>query len=86
MTRTHEFTLIVEGPDLQTDEAMDALFEAGCSDGTFGSVGGVQHADFHREAASFEEAVSSATAAIESAVPGARVVRVEELEDLVEAG
>lgn len=86
MTRTYEFTLTIEGPDLLTDEAMDALFEAGCDDGTFGTSGGAQEADFHREASSFEEAVASATAAIESAVPGARVVRVEPLEDLAEVG
>ena len=27
---TFTFTLIVEGPDLQADETIDALFEAGC--------------------------------------------------------
>lgn len=29
---TYTFTLIAEGPDLQTDELADALFEAGCDD------------------------------------------------------
>ncbi len=27
---TFNFTLIVEGPDLQADDVVDALFEAGC--------------------------------------------------------
>ena len=27
---TYEFTLIVEGPDLQSDSAFNALFENGC--------------------------------------------------------
>jgi len=40
---TFNFSLIVEGADLQSAEAQDALFEAGCDDATFGVVDGVQY-------------------------------------------
>lgn len=79
---THEFTLIVEGTDLQDDSTMDALFDAGCDDATVGRVAGVQYLDFDREAESFADAVFGATEAIERAVPGARVVHLEP-DDLV---
>ncbi len=73
----HQFTLIVEGVNLQSDEIMDALFEAGCDDGTVGSIGSVQYIDFDREGDSLADAVLEATEAIERAVPGARVVHME---------
>lgn len=80
----YDFTLILEGADVLSDAAADALFEAGCADATFGEVDGCQYADFTRTAHSLAEAVGSAKRAIESAVPGARVIRVEP-EDLVTA-
>ena len=60
------FTLIVEGPDLQADATIDALFEAGCDDALVGRSEGVQYLDFDREAGCLEEAVLSAVADIES--------------------
>ncbi len=74
---TYDFTLLVRGADLQSDENLDALFEVGCDDATFGEREHVQFANFDREADSLAEAVSSAIEAIEAAVPGAKVVRVE---------
>lgn len=59
------------------DEAMAALFEAGCNDATFGVSGGVQTAAFDRVAADFADAVGGAIAGVETAIPGARVSRVE---------
>jgi hypothetical protein len=76
MTESYEFTLLVTGPDIQTDDALNALAEAGCDDATVGSAGGVQHLDFDRESTSYVTAVLSAIASVEEAVPGARVVRV----------
>lgn len=76
MTETYEFTLLVVGPDLQTDEALNALAEIGCDDATVGSSGGVQHMDFDREASSYMDAVLSAIHNVEAAVPGTRVVRI----------
>jgi hypothetical protein len=74
---THSFILIIHGADVLDERYADALYEAGCSDAMFGEREGVQYADFDREAPSFADAVGSAIAAIESAVPGAMVVRVE---------
>lgn len=76
----YSFTLVIDG---DVDARLDNLFEAGCDDATFGSVDGVQYADFDRTAATFVEAVASAISAIES-VPGLSVVRVEP-DDLVTA-
>ncbi len=73
----HHFTLIVEGADLQTDAHMDALYEAGCDDATFGVAAGVQHAAFDRQADSYADAVVAAIRQIEQAVPEARVIRLE---------
>ncbi len=76
MAEMYEFTLLVVGPDLQTDEALNSLAEIGCDDATVGSSGGVQHMDFDREASSYLAAVLGAIKDVEIAVPGARVVRV----------
>ncbi len=72
---THSFTLIVEGPDLQSDEVVDALFNAGCDDALVGRADGVQYLDFDRQADSLEHAVLSAVADIEQ-VDGVEVVRI----------
>jgi len=74
---THQFTLILEGRDFQEDSVIEALFEAECDDATVGRVGEVQYLDFDRRADTFPEAVFGAMAAIEEAVPGARVVHLE---------
>ena len=63
---THNFTLIIEGPDLQSDELIDGLFEAGCDDALIGQANGIQFADFDREADTLEDAVRSAITALES--------------------
>lgn len=79
---SHQFTLIVDGPDLQDDAYIKALFDAGCDDATVARVGTIQYLDFDREAGTFADAVLGATDAIENAVPGARVVHLEP-DDLV---
>ena len=68
------FTLMVEGPDLQAAGFLDALYEAGCDDGLVSRIHGVQHVDFAREAATAEEAVSSAIDDVET-LPGVEVVQ-----------
>ncbi|MBA2317620.1 MAG: hypothetical protein H0V93_07560 [Euzebyales bacterium] len=80
------FTLTIEGADIMSDVAQDALFEAGCEDATFGVSKGVQTGEFDREAAEFSEAVASAIKAVESAVPGARVVEVHREHEVAAAG
>jgi hypothetical protein len=79
---SHEFTLIVEGPDLQDQAHIEALFEAGFDDATIGRVGSIQYVDFDRDAESFADAVFSATEGLEAIVPEARVVHLEP-DDLV---
>jgi hypothetical protein len=79
---TYSFTLLIRGTDVLADEHTDALFEAGCDDALFGERDGVQYADFDREGNTFAAAVGSAVADIETAVPGALVVRVQP-DDLV---
>ncbi|HUR23911.1 MAG TPA: hypothetical protein VMZ73_08585 [Acidimicrobiales bacterium] len=80
------FTLTVEGADLTAGAAQEDLFEAGCNDATFGVSDGVQTAEFDREASDFAEAVASAIKAVETAVPGARVVEVHREQDVAAAG
>lgn len=82
--RDHEFTLVLEGVDVVEPEHLDAWFEAGCDDATFGEVDGVGFADFARRAPSAPDAILSAIAQLESAVPSVRVIRVEP-DDLVSA-
>lgn len=79
------FTLTIEGADVMTDAAQNALYEAGCDDATFGISAGIQTAEFDREALEFAEAVASAIRAVESTVPGARVVQVHRERDVAAA-
>lgn len=74
---TYNFTLIIEGADLQSPEAQDALYEAGCDDATFGLVDGVQYAEFDREDGSYGQALASAMVDVRKAVSEARVIHVE---------
>ena len=70
-----DFRLNLENlPD--DEETFNALYEAGCGDGSFGWVDEAAHVDFHRRGDSFLEAVTSAIRDVES-VPPIRVERVE---------
>lgn len=71
---THEFTLILASPHL-TDEQCNALYEAGCDDGTISTSQGVSRIDFAREASGLEEAIRSAMACVSAA--GLQVLRAE---------
>ena len=75
---SHSFTLIVEGPDMQDETMIDALFVNGCDDGTVGRSEGVQFIVFDREAASFIEAAQSAIGDIQR-IPGLKAMRIDEL-------
>jgi hypothetical protein len=72
---THQFTLVVEGPDLQSDDMVDALFEAGCDDALVGRTDAIQYLDFDREASGMDEAILSAIADIEQ-LSGVEVIRI----------
>ena len=79
----HEFRIILADAeeivdDLTHDKFVtmaNALFEAGCDDGSPGASGGIVTVDFHREAGSLRDAIESAVADVESA--GYLVERVE---------
>lgn len=72
---THTFTLIIDGPDLQADELVDEVFEAGCDDALVGRADGIQFADFDRNADTLQDAVLSAVAELES-IGGVTVIRL----------
>lgn len=77
----HSFTLVVDGVDLVSPDspAPDALYEAGCDDALLTSHGAEQQIVFDRDASTFAAAVASAITAVETALPGARVIRVDRL-------
>jgi hypothetical protein len=77
----YDFSLIVSGRTEFTDEDVDALFEAGCDDGTPGSICGVASVGFARESDSLLGAIRSAIRDVRKA--GLEVSRVEiEVSDL----
>jgi hypothetical protein len=71
----YDFTLILTESLELTDDLADALFAAGCDDGTPGTCNGVFSIDFHRKAKSLEEAMRSAIGDVRAA--GYEVARVE---------
>ena len=78
----YRFTLTVEGADILSESAQEALFRTGCNDATFGRSNGIQTVEFDREAADFSQAVASAIKGIEGSVAGARVVEIRREEDV----
>jgi len=74
---TYAFTLQVSGIDPRQEKYEDTLYEAGCDDALVAVIDGVLFLDFHREAASFEQAVQSARRNVERA--GGKVVKVAPL-------
>ena len=71
----HHVTLIVDGPNLQDDVLIDAVFEAGCDDAAIARIDGIQHVDFDREAASLDHAILSAVADLKC-IDGLEVVKI----------
>ncbi len=63
---SHTFTLQVSGIDI-TSNYEDRLFNAGCDDALAAVIGGSLYLDFDRDAASFADAVDSATKDVERA-------------------
>ena len=73
--KTYGFNVVLKNVSQVTDEQADALFAAGCDDGTPTSSEGVAWIHFDREAASLEEAIRSAVAQVQAA--GLMVAKVE---------
>jgi len=75
--RKYEFTLILKGSPELTEEMAEALFRAGCDDGTPGTCNGTFSIDFHREGPSLEEAIGSAISNVKSAGYDVEHVEIE---------
>jgi hypothetical protein len=73
--KTYEFDVILKETQEITDEQADALFAAGCDDGTPTCSGGLAWVHFDRDANSLEDAIRSAIAQVQSA--GFSVSKVE---------
>ena len=72
--KTYGFTVVLKARTL-TDEECDALYEAGCDDGTIVTRNRVTFIAFDRKADSLEQAIRSATANVRAA--GFEIERVE---------
>jgi hypothetical protein len=73
--KNYEFDLRLKDVLEVTDDQADALFAAGCDDGTPASCNGITWVHFDREAASLEEAIRSAIAQVQAA--GFTVSKIE---------
>ncbi len=72
---SHQITLIVGGPDLQSDRVVAAIFDAGCDDALVGRADGIQYLDFDRDGPNLETAILSAISDVER-VPDVEVIRI----------
>lgn len=75
--KTYEFNVILIDVSEATDEHADALFEAGCDDGTLVSRNDQAWIHFDREASSLEDAIRTAVAQVQSAGLTAAKVEME---------
>ncbi|SFV04616.1 hypothetical protein SAMN02799631_04137 [Methylobacterium sp. 174MFSha1.1] len=73
--KIYEFSIIASGPDPHADDFETRFYDSGCDDALVAFQKGHIILDFAREAASIEEALSTAVEAVQRA--GARVDRVE---------
>ena len=79
--KRYDFTLVLSKGTELTDELVEALYQAGCDDGSPGSRAGVVRVTLPREAESLEQAIRSGIADAQKA--GCHIARVEiEPEDL----
>ncbi len=72
--KTYEFIVTLAEGTEHTDELVEALFEAGCDDGSVWSSGGYVQIGFSRESESLEAAIRSAVGDIQKA--GSRVFQI----------
>lgn len=73
--KTYEFDILLNDVLEVTDDQADALFAAGCDDGTPACCNGTAWIHFDREAPSLEEAIRSAIAQVQAA--GFKVSKIE---------
>ena len=72
--KEYEFTLVLATSEDSQEDA-NRLYEAGCTDGSTSTSGGVTRIDFHRQAATLEDAIRSAIGDVQSA--GFQVAHVQ---------
>ena len=72
--KTYEFVATLSQGTEYSDDLVEALYEAGCDDGSVWSSEGVVEIGFSREAESLEAAIRSAVGDVQKA--GATVIRV----------
>jgi hypothetical protein len=65
--KTYDFDVVLKDITQINDDQADALFAAGCDDGTPSSCDGMAWIHFDREASSLEEAIGTAVAQVQSA-------------------
>jgi hypothetical protein len=65
--KMYEFDVVLKDVSELTDDQADRLFAAGCDDGTPAGCQGLAWVHFDRQAASLEEAISSAVAQVQAA-------------------
>ncbi len=65
--KIYEFNVVLKDTTQVTDDQADALFHAGCQDGTPASSNGTAWVHFDRKAVSLEEAFRSAIGQIQAA-------------------
>jgi len=85
--KSHHFVVVATGGDPDADETYNAFYEAGCADATVCWSDGAFALTFARQAAGFDEALTSAYRDVTAA--GATVIRFEpdslvSLEDIAE--
>ena len=73
--KTYEFDVVLKDIAEVTEDRADALFAAGCDDGTPVSSEGTSWIHFDREAASLDDAIRGAVAQVRAA--GFAVARIE---------
>ena len=73
-----EFALLVAGLDVEDDATIDAFYAVGLHDGVVEGRDGAAVVTFIRTAADPESALATAIGDVERAIPGARVVRIDD--------
>ena len=74
---TYHFTVVLADLREISDDLAEALFEAGCDDGSPSSSEGIAAVGFDRRAESFEQAVRSAIADVQKAGCHVAWVKIE---------
>ena len=75
--QTFHFELVLSPQTELTDDLVEALYEAGCDDGTMGTCNQAASILFARQADSLESAIRSAIADVQKAGCTAAEVRLE---------